>query len=186
MFKRSRCSGFTLPEVLVTVAIVAVLAAVVVPAVTQQISKGDEGQVTSQVTNLRTAVTSYVTDVRKFPYDLTQLTVLPTAGDSTWGPAGVLTTEFVNRWKGPYLQGSLTTADSIPLGFGLFGKSQMRVTSNFLVLRIDGSTSEALFLKVDSLIDKGDGQAAGQLRWTDTGVAGTLDSIATLNLVVVR
>ena len=32
--------GFTLPEVLVTVTVVAVLAAVVVPAVTQYVSRG--------------------------------------------------------------------------------------------------------------------------------------------------
>ena len=39
--KRTRRGGFTLPEVLVTVAIVAILAAVVVPTVTNQIGKGD-------------------------------------------------------------------------------------------------------------------------------------------------
>lgn len=187
MFKqRSRRGGFTLPEVLVTVAIVAVLAAMVVPAVTQQISKGDEGQFSGSIRNLQTAITAYVSDVRRFPYDLTQLETVPTNGDSAWGPAGTLNAALVARWKGPYLQGSLTTGDSVDLGFGLFGKSQMRVDGNYLILRIDGTTSEAVFAKVDSLIDKADGQADGSLRWTDTGTPGTLDSLATYRISVVR
>ncbi len=39
--KKNVRRGFTLPEILVTVTVVAVLAAVVVPAVTQYVSKGD-------------------------------------------------------------------------------------------------------------------------------------------------
>lgn len=187
MFKnRAGRSGFTLPEVLVTVAIVAVLAAAVVPAVTQQLSKGDEGQFTSSIRNLQTSITSYVSDVRRFPYDLTQLTEQPALSDSAWVPASELPQAFVDRWRGPYVQSSLTPGDSLELGFGLFGKSQMRVTDDFLILRIDGDDSEALFIQIDALIDKGDGAAAGNLRWTATLTPGVLDSVATYRIVVAR
>ena len=183
--RRNRRSGFTLPEVLVTVAIVAVLAAMVVPAVTQQIGKGDRGQLEGTLQGLQLGVTSYVSDVRRFPRDIKQLLVQPANGDAAL-PSGTLNATQAAAWKGPYLQASQTAQDSTVIGFGLFAKNQMRVDANYLILRIEGSTSEALFLEIDALIDKGDGQAAGLLRWTDAITPGTLDSIATYRLMVAR
>src|SRR5881409_3925430 len=52
--------GFTLGEVLVTVAIVAVLAAVVMPAITGQITKGDLGRVQSDLQALQGAISQFV------------------------------------------------------------------------------------------------------------------------------
>ena len=78
---RSSRTGFTLPEVLVTVAIVAVLAAIVVPTVTNQIGKGDDSNLTTNFTSLRTGVTAFVSDVRKFPGRLQNLVIAPTATD---------------------------------------------------------------------------------------------------------
>ena len=78
---RTRRAGFTLPEVLVTVAIVAILAAVVVPTVTNQISKGDDSNLTSNVASLRTGVTAFVADVRKFPSRLQHRLIQPITTD---------------------------------------------------------------------------------------------------------
>ena len=57
--KRSR--WFTLPEVLVTITITAVLAAVVVPAVLNQVSKGDTAGLAGDTGALRTAISSFTT-----------------------------------------------------------------------------------------------------------------------------
>src|SRR5437870_5002427 len=70
--KRSR-SGFTLPEVLVTVTVVAVLAAVVVPAVTQYASKGDTPAFRQAYNSLGTAITTYVTDKKAYPTKLSDI-----------------------------------------------------------------------------------------------------------------
>ncbi|HEY6219284.1 MAG TPA: type II secretion system protein, partial [Gemmatimonadaceae bacterium] len=59
MRKVSKVRGFTLPEVLVTVTIVAVLAAVMVPAVINQVSKGDVPAVGQDIDALRTAITTF-------------------------------------------------------------------------------------------------------------------------------
>src|SRR5581483_787058 len=67
MQKKARRSGFTLPEVLVTVTVVAVLAAVVVPAVTQYVGKGGNPASASDLDQLRNAITGYVADNRTFP-----------------------------------------------------------------------------------------------------------------------
>ena len=86
---RASRSGFTLPEVLVTVAIVAILAAVVVPTVTNQIGKGDDSNLTSNVASLRTGITAFVSDVRKFPSRVQHLMTQPVATDDEIGRAHV-------------------------------------------------------------------------------------------------
>src|SRR5689334_2447968 len=51
--------GFTLAEVLVTVTIVAVLAAVMVPAVINQVQKGDVPSAGQDMDGIRTAITTF-------------------------------------------------------------------------------------------------------------------------------
>src|SRR5919109_3867613 len=82
MFKnRSSRAGFTLPEVLVTVAIVAVLAAIVVPTVTNQISKGDDTNLVTNIADIRTSITAFVSDARKYPSRLQDMVTVPLATD---------------------------------------------------------------------------------------------------------
>jgi prepilin-type N-terminal cleavage/methylation domain-containing protein len=173
MFKRSRRSGFTLPEVLVTVAIVAVLAAVVVPSVTQQLGKGDAPALASSIGSLRTSITAFVSDVRKFPRRLSHLTTAITATDSTlfanqtYGSAST-------KWKGPYGAFSLTAGDSLPLGMDLKAQDSLRVANNQVEVWLSGVTSHAEMSRIDTLIDNTTGPSAGALRWTQSGPSATL------------
>ncbi|HEY9228264.1 MAG TPA: prepilin-type N-terminal cleavage/methylation domain-containing protein, partial [Gemmatimonadaceae bacterium] len=103
-------AGFTLPEVLVTITLVAALAAVVVPAVAGQLKKGDPSRVGQDVSAIRGAVEQFLSDVRRYPAAIQQVTApittsqapLSSTAQSTYGAADV------NRWRGPYL-----TKDSI-------------------------------------------------------------------------
>ena len=101
-----RRKGFTLAEVLVTVSIIAILSAVVVPSVVRQIDKGDTGRIANDVSNIRTGVEQFVTDVRKYPGDVGQLTHA-IAGSTDVDLVGgvVYTTSQQDRWKGPYVSG---------------------------------------------------------------------------------
>jgi prepilin-type N-terminal cleavage/methylation domain-containing protein len=172
--RRSSRAGFTLPEVLVTVAIVAILAAVVVPAVTNQISKGETGSVASAVTSYSTAVTAFVTDVRRYPGALSQLTnkIATTDNDVTGRP---YSTSDVALWKGPYTS-TVTHAvrDSIPIGLNAFAVDSLRDTT------ISGRTFTQMYIatgdtavanKLDVLFDRGDSGDKGSLRYTVDGVA---------------
>ena len=85
--------GFTLPEILVTVTVVAVLAAVVVPAVTQYVNKGNAPATSGDISAVRQAVTSFVSDTRHYPVSFSDLVN---------APAGIAT------WKGPYFQAALS------------------------------------------------------------------------------
>lgn len=182
MINRPRRAGFTLPEVLVTVAIVAVLAAVVVPTVTQQIGKGDDSNLTSNVASLRTGVTAFVSDVRKFPGRLQHLLTRPadTDDDITGNDYGTLA---VNRWRGPYQTGSLkpaaaTPQDSILVGHGymldVLVDTAFPTGTGYLGVTLGGVASDATAAKIDSLIDGATGATLGTLRWTST--AGVPDN----------
>ncbi len=177
---RSNRTGFTLAEVLVTVAIVAILAAVVVPAVTNQITKGDEANIASTVGSLRTGITAFVTDTRKFPRRASDLfnAILSTDKDITVTDYG---TAAAGRWKGPYMSGSLGAADSLPVGLG-FVRNTMKdsgfaTSSGYVIATIGGVYTDAAAARIDSLIDNGNGLAAGAVRWrTPTAAPALPDS----------
>jgi prepilin-type N-terminal cleavage/methylation domain-containing protein len=89
--KKSVRRGFTLPEILVTVTVVAVLAAVVVPAVTQYVNKGDTPATQQDIEQVRNAITGYIADSRQYPASLYNLSIA----------------NAVTGAKGPYLAASI-------------------------------------------------------------------------------
>jgi prepilin-type N-terminal cleavage/methylation domain-containing protein len=173
MFRTNR-KGFTLPEVLVTVAIVAILAAVVVPAVTQQIGKGESGQFVSSYQGVQTGVTSFVSDVHRFPVSLYQLSHATANGDSVMN--FTLSSIESSRWAGPYLQTEIATkGGTLPLSFGLAAKDTLWLDGTYLVSTVtNASADSSKVAHVDSLVDGGDGRSAGAVRWA-VGT-GSLDS----------
>ena len=100
-------AGFTLPEVVVTITLIAALAAVVVPAITNQLKKGDPVRTASDAQAIRGAVEQFLTDVRRYPNSMGQLTNAirrtqkPLVGSV--GAAYVYAPGDTVRWKGPYL-----------------------------------------------------------------------------------
>lgn len=97
-----RRTGFTLVEVLVTLAIVAILAAVLLPSLTSQLSKGDTGRVAGDLTSIQSAAQAFVSDVRRYPSQLGDLTTAITTS-STDINAVLIPANLVSKWKGPYL-----------------------------------------------------------------------------------
>jgi len=175
MFSRgNRRSGFTLPEVLVTVAIVAVLAAMVVPAVTQQLSKADSPSFLGSVTSLRTTIASFASDVRQLPGEFSQLETAITTSDTKLAQTrdsvgAAFTTVYVNRWRGPYeTQGS---SGVIPLGMGWSTDDDMidSLGTGYIVAQITlGTTVVSDAIALDAAVDGGNGANAGMIRWDAT------------------
>jgi type IV pilus assembly protein PilE len=99
--------GFTLIEVLVTLILLAVLAAAVFPVVTQQSDQGDPVRVASDLAAMRTGVEQFRLDVRpNYPQDLEDLVYpLSVQSDQALG-----STAYSNptKWKGPYIDAGLT------------------------------------------------------------------------------
>ncbi|MDB4876523.1 MAG: hypothetical protein JWM41_2969 [Gemmatimonadetes bacterium] len=163
MMKRVRRSGFTLPEVLVTVTVVAVLAAVVVPAVTQYVGKGDAPATQTDLNEIRNSITAYVSDTRKYP---------TTFYDLSAGGSGTVT-----GWKGPYntvqlagatAAGTFTSAGlNIKLGAAFTNSGGYLTTP--LVFNSSTATCQDLW-NLDKSIDGGTGLIADAATMSTSGL----------------
>lgn len=168
---KSRRSGFTLPEVLVTIAIIAIIAAAVVPAVTSQITKGDETTVITAVNSVRTAMTAFVSDVRSFPSRVSQLTTQPASPGDTSLSGQAYTSAAVGRWKGPYSTTSTFAADdSLPLGLSTFLGDTLKDSLSFVVANIhfdagSAAANVALAQRIEALFESTTDSLAGMIRW---------------------
>jgi general secretion pathway protein G len=88
--------GFTLMELLIVMAILAMLAALVGPALFSNLGRGQRSAAQTQMDALATALDSYRLDVGRYPRDLDGLLENDTGRDA---------------WNGPYLE----RAEVIPL-----------------------------------------------------------------------
>lgn len=171
----SKRRGFTLPEVLVTLAIVATLAAVLIPSLNNQLSKGDAGRLTSDLVAIQTAVGAFVSDVRRYPADLTDLETRPVGeNDLLNAPFGSV---LVAKWRGPYLSKELSTGGGMPTGYGAtisgnFSKDAVYNAIDYLKISV-GPITEAEFNNIDQIIDESASSSSGQLRFDGTSISGT-------------
>ena len=122
---RSR-SGFTLIETIVTVGLLGVLAAFVVPTVVQKATAGDPVKVASDLTAIRSGLETFLGDVKGgYPNQLHMLTDPPTGSnhyiDSTTG----FTAGQIAAWNGPYISAAIApiASDSVATAFTAFIKN---------------------------------------------------------------
>ncbi len=160
---------------------IAILAAAVVPTVVGQLQKGDVGRMASDIFALRGAVEQFVSDVRKYPASIGQLTAPITSSMTLLKSASIYSGPDVVHWKGPYLNkdsvaaGVTAYADVIP---DLFDTVTLLPTTNtppgvgnggtkYMVIDVVGvDTNTAVLL--DRLYDDGN-TGTGFIRWINAG-----------------
>jgi prepilin-type N-terminal cleavage/methylation domain-containing protein len=158
---RSLRKGFTLAEVLVTLAIIAVMAAVLLPALNQQISKGDTGRLASDLTNIQTAAQAFLSDVHRYPSAVGQLTTSVTSGTGSAavglnadGTTTTIPAALQLKWKGPYLsRESISTTG----GGGTIASNFSATTSgsnSYLTVSVSPMTT-ADFANLEAVLDEG-------------------------------
>lgn len=109
-----RKRGFTLMETVVTVGIVAALAAVVYPQVVKQFDAADPTRLQNDLKSLQTAIESFTVNLSgTSPGDLDDLSNAILVTDSALAEASTLpvfTATQVSQWNGPYVDFSILEA----------------------------------------------------------------------------
>ncbi len=110
--------GFTLVETVVTVGILAVMAAFVVPSVLKKADAADPVKVANDLNSISTAAQQFASDVKgALPGDIEDLTepLLTNSSCNTFNPCDstithtdIYTPQQVRLWKGPYLAASIS------------------------------------------------------------------------------
>ncbi len=115
-----RRDGFTLIETIVTVGLIAVIAAFVVPTVIQKAGSGDPVKVQNDLNTVRTAMETFATDIKNgFPRQINTLTTKPTVGTDRFIDSTTLTASQVAVWNGPYMAATIGSGvnDSLATGY---------------------------------------------------------------------
>ncbi len=92
--------GLALAELLVVLAILAILAAVIVPSVVRRASGGAAGGLASDLKGLSDGIVAFRQDLRRYPLELFHLSTAPGASDKD--ACGKLLPD-PGRWRGPYV-----------------------------------------------------------------------------------
>lgn len=167
----SRATGFTLAEILVALALMAVLAAVLLPTVAGQIFKGDAGRVMADLQAVRGGQDQFLADVRRYPGKYSDLSkVITTLNTDMLGSA--YSAGHVSRWKGPYVTKDTVSAQ-VQTGFGGAITNAFALVTNtnaipYLTVVITGISGPD-FDKIDEQLDGVIGRTTGLLRWNSTG-----------------
>lgn len=155
-------SGFTLAEVLVTIAIIAIMAAVLLPALNQQLAKGDTSRIASDLTNLQSGVQAFYSDIRQYPKTTDQLVNTL----STTGMTDINGTSYqasaVTDWNGPYVSRDVLSNTGGRAAFTTTFTKTATSSTDFLTVTISPITADQ-FAAIEASLDEG----------TSTGTSST-------------
>lgn len=171
--------GFTLAEVLVSVLVVAVLAAIVIPVVFGRINDSSIRRKATTLGILAQAIMTYHDNVGMWPSTLVQLTTKPVAGLDVNICLGAMASRDVARWYGPYIATPVPAAgltiDRDVILAPLVKQSATNLQIQMQYPDLDTQTS------IDAMLDTTLGGAGGIIQWSGAPATTTL----TYNLPIV-
>lgn len=121
--------GFTLIETIVTVGLISVLAAFIIPTVIQKSGVGDPVKLTNDLASIQTALDNFSNDTKAgFPNEIWEVTSKPAVTNLLVDNVTPLTAGQIALWNGPYISATIGTnrTDSIPTGFTAFISNQLQ------------------------------------------------------------
>lgn len=174
--------GFTLAEILVALALMALLAAVLLPTVAGQVLKGDAGRVVQDLEAVRAGSERFLTDLRRYPGRYSDLsTAITTAHVDALGNA--YNTGTVSKWAGPYVTKDTLNA-SVETGFGGRITNVFDTVTNtnavpyltFVITGITGPDADRIDEQIDGPTTNP--RTTGLLRWASAGGVDSLKYLA--------
>ena len=166
-------TAMTLMEVLIAIAVLAIIAAVVIPTSAGQLRQGHATALANQLTNLRQAIANYRDNVGAYPISLTQLTTQPVAGEDDSCGANLSNAEL-NAWRGPYVNQNVV--GPMPVGNAAIATTLVRTTISATTgdLQIEATgVDNDIALALEQQFDGNNNLATGNITWT-TASNGTL------------
>ncbi|MDB4876515.1 MAG: Type secretion system protein [Gemmatimonadetes bacterium] len=115
-----RRAGFTLIETIVTVGLISVLAAFVIPTVIQKASAADPVKVQNDLNAIRQGMETFAGDVKAgFPNQVRVLTSVPLTTNHLIDSTTLISAGQILIWNGPYLASTIGTnpMDSLATGY---------------------------------------------------------------------
>ena len=101
-----RRSGFTLTEIVVTVAVIAILAAIVTPTIMSRLAVGRGNAMAAELSNLGLSLRAFRTNLGTYPANLSDLAGVPGSPQDYCGLTINATT--IAQWRGPYTSRFIT------------------------------------------------------------------------------
>ena len=109
MFSPRVRSGFSLPEILVAIAIIATLSVVALPAIMNKLTEARAAAISQTLDGINETVQNYRGNVGRYPRTLSQLSTKPTTGALELCQ-GTTPDVNINQWRGPYSSRTFTSA----------------------------------------------------------------------------
>jgi prepilin-type N-terminal cleavage/methylation domain-containing protein len=165
--------AFTLAEVLVALAIVAIVGALVIPVVFSQIRASQVSALSQTYAGLSQGIAEFKRATTRYPLLLSSLTAAPGATDDDIC-GNDLTAANVTLWRGPYASRQITTS-GILVGEYTIRNTLRRVAGTPVLLMIDAAAvSTEVVSDLESQLDAGTADGTtGTIRYT-TAAVGTL------------
>lgn len=179
--------GFTLLEILVALVLIGFVVGTLVPAVVNQIGKGEVNRISEDIRSIENAAKSFRADVNRWPQTVGQLVARPGIGTPAVSSSDVygnaIPTGLIARWYGPYLERASADGDSIPTASGAYIVSPMDTLrwngSLFHVVRVRGVSQEqakqiSMIVDGDTVVNSSTASENGRVRWKAGSTADTL------------
>jgi general secretion pathway protein G len=174
-------AGFTLVEMIVGLAIMAMIASMVTPAMIGLLDQKRREAAVTNFSEIATAIGRFRADVLEYPGQLDQLSSAPLSTDADVC-AQVYTSGERSAWKGPYL-GRLVPTTGLPVAIGRarnqLGRFPASGTPTSIYMTVDSVVIEDALAINKELDDDGDSATSNSVRWTTLSAA---DGLVTLTL----
>jgi prepilin-type N-terminal cleavage/methylation domain-containing protein len=173
---RRAAVGFSLPEILVAVAIIGLLTVVMAPVVLNRLALARADSIVSEMQNLQQALQVFNRDVGRYPQRLDYLSVLPTPATNVLDACGTqISAQNQAKFRGPYVNREivmidpfnvvpanrvtkyvLATGDSVDAVLTRTTSGTQQVLQ-ILVYGLDQSTTQRVDSTVDGVLDSSNG-----------------------------